>query len=79
MYYWKTFLTMCVMSFVLTLGILVCMILGVSGVIKISTLFWILCGIFEAVMAMSSFICGSILFLEIKERREKHVHRTSIE
>ena len=77
MYYWKTFLAMCFASFAITLGLLALMILGAVGITKMNIWQWLLAGVCEAIMVMSSFVCGSILLEELKERREKHGNRAS--
>ena len=78
MLYWKTFLTMCITCWLITLLSAATIVLDIAGAIDISIFLIIIIWIIFMIMTMASIICWFIFKAEIDERREKHDYRTGI-
>lgn len=77
MYYWKTFLAMCVTCWVITLACIVLVILGILNIVHLNVGLWIFLIFFLIAMIMGSMVCKFIMEVEVKERREERDNRKS--
>jgi len=75
MYYWKTFLAMCLACWLTTLAFIVLIVLGLFGVVHLGTGLWVLIGLFLLGMILGSIVCFYIFDAEIQERREERDNR----
>lgn len=78
MLYWKTFLTICLITWFITLGIIAIIVLGLFGIVVMNPVFWVMTAILLVAFFMASMICKFMLQAELKERREERDNSRSL-